>query len=103
MDFNDDHKDWALSTEFLGYAHRTASQRFCISFESTSYNLGEHWQKSLDQSDTTEYLEWVYNNKGFAKELLNNLKDHLSIKDLRDIVDVFQQELDKELKERKGM
>lgn len=79
----------------LGTARRSTQQRFRIYLEQLDFFSDEflntfnpHVQRYLAQKN------------GFAKELLDTLGDHLSIADLQQIVDVFQEELFSRERER---
>lgn len=73
----------------LGTARRSTQQRFRIYLEQLDF-FSEEFRSACSNTDLEDYLT---NENGFAKELLNTLGDHLSIADLRQIVDVFQEEL----------
>ena len=72
----------------LGVARRSTQQRFRIYLEQL-----DSFSEEFRSACSTDVEECLTNQNGFAKELLDALGDHLSIADLQQIVDVFQEEL----------
>ena len=83
----------------LGTARRTTQQRFRINLEQLEFFSPEHLTALSKYSEEEE--EYLCFKDGFASELLGCLSDHLSISDLKQIVNVFGKELEKREERRK--
>lgn len=71
----------------LGTARRSYQDRFRIYFEQMdlfSEEAKDFWNDEVDELE-----EQLTFKQGFAKELLSCMEDHLSIADLKQIVEVF--------------
>lgn len=81
----------------LGVARRSTQQRFRIYYEQLDF-FSKEFQKTFDpNSHDDQHLAF---KKGFAKELLAAIGDHISISDLQQIVEVFSDELKSREEER---
>lgn len=79
-------------------ARLSLQNRFIIRFEQLAF-FSEEFQKALADQDSDEEQELIYGH-GFANELLAAMNDHLSISAMRQIIDVFQEELEARETER---
>lgn len=79
-------------------ARLSLQNRFIIRFEQLAF-FSDEFQKALADQDSDEEQELIYGH-GFANELLGAMNDHLSISSLRQIIDVFQEELEARETER---
>lgn len=85
---------WEIIDEKI--ARRSFQTRFIIKIEQLEFGTPT-FVEALNSKDDDEELEY---GNGFATELLNAIKDQLSISDLKQIVEVFSAEHEKEESER---
>lgn len=77
----------------LGVSRRNFQDRFRIYYEQLDLFSSE--ARPFWKDEYEEMEEGLMFKQGFARELLSCMGDHLSIADLQQIVEVFQEEYDK--------
>lgn len=81
-----------MSWDFIDekIARRSLQTRFVIKTEQLEFGSDE-FRDALNKQDSDEEQELIYGH-GFANELLEAIGDHLSIRDLKQIIEVFTDE-----------